>query len=235
MKVKSESEVSHLCLTLATPWTTAYQAPQSMGFSRQKYWSGVPLPSPFIDIWLHWVLTAAPGLSLAAASRGYSAVVLHDFSLWGFSCCRAHALGCAGSVAVVHGLSCLEACGIFPDQGSNLCPPALQGRFLIPEPQGKFHISVFKTNDYVLHCPGLGVLACFMIRASSGVPWSPQGLWRIHKRKDSRSIVFFCIAPRTWRLKSPPPLWIHLVHSWSDSHLAQHCPHTEGPQGMQIC
>ena len=32
MKVKSESEVTQLCLTLATPWTTAYQAPLSMGF-----------------------------------------------------------------------------------------------------------------------------------------------------------------------------------------------------------
>ena len=31
---------------LATPWTAAYQAPLSMGFSRQGYWSGVPLPSP---------------------------------------------------------------------------------------------------------------------------------------------------------------------------------------------
>ena len=30
---------------LATPWTAAYQAPLSMGFSRQKYWSGLPLPS----------------------------------------------------------------------------------------------------------------------------------------------------------------------------------------------
>ena len=30
---------------LATPWTAAYQAPLSMGFSRQEYWSGVPLPS----------------------------------------------------------------------------------------------------------------------------------------------------------------------------------------------
>ena len=29
-----------------TPWTAAYQAPLSMGFSRQEYWSGVPLPSP---------------------------------------------------------------------------------------------------------------------------------------------------------------------------------------------
>ena len=31
---------------LATPWTTAFQAPLSVGFSRQEYWSGVPLPSP---------------------------------------------------------------------------------------------------------------------------------------------------------------------------------------------
>ena len=46
MKVKSESEVTQLCPLLATPWTAAYQAPPSMGFSRQEYWSGVPLPSP---------------------------------------------------------------------------------------------------------------------------------------------------------------------------------------------
>ena len=45
MKVKSESEVAQLCPTLATPWTAAHQAPPSMGFSRQEYWSGVPLPS----------------------------------------------------------------------------------------------------------------------------------------------------------------------------------------------
>ena len=30
----------------ATPWTVAYQVPPSMGFSRQEYWSGLPLPSP---------------------------------------------------------------------------------------------------------------------------------------------------------------------------------------------
>ena len=35
---------------LATPWTTAYQASPPMGFSRQEYWSGVPLPS--LRIWL---------------------------------------------------------------------------------------------------------------------------------------------------------------------------------------
>ena len=47
MKVESESEVAQSCL-LATPWTVAHQAPPSMGFSRQEYWSGVPLPSPRI-------------------------------------------------------------------------------------------------------------------------------------------------------------------------------------------
>ena len=36
------------CVQLyATPWTAAHQAPPSVGFSRQEYWSGVPLPSPF--------------------------------------------------------------------------------------------------------------------------------------------------------------------------------------------
>ena len=42
VKVKSLSCVR----LLVTPWTAAYQAPLSMGFSRQEYWSGVPLPSP---------------------------------------------------------------------------------------------------------------------------------------------------------------------------------------------
>ena len=39
------SRFSHVRL-LATPWTAAYKAPPSMGFSRQEYWSGVQLPSP---------------------------------------------------------------------------------------------------------------------------------------------------------------------------------------------
>ena len=44
VKVKSFSRVQ----LLVTPWTAAYEAPPSMGFSRQEYWSGVPLPSPSI-------------------------------------------------------------------------------------------------------------------------------------------------------------------------------------------
>ena len=44
VKVKSLSRVR----LLATPWTVAHQAPPSMGFSRQEYWSGVPLPAPYL-------------------------------------------------------------------------------------------------------------------------------------------------------------------------------------------
>ena len=42
VKMKSLSRVR----LFVTPWTVAYQAPPSMGFSRQEYWSGVPVPSP---------------------------------------------------------------------------------------------------------------------------------------------------------------------------------------------
>ena len=48
MKVKGKS-LSHVQL-LATPWTAAYEAPLFIGFSRQEYWSGVPLPSPIPTI-----------------------------------------------------------------------------------------------------------------------------------------------------------------------------------------
>ena len=38
--------VTMSCLTLATLWIIAYKAPLSMGFPRQQYWNGLPLPSP---------------------------------------------------------------------------------------------------------------------------------------------------------------------------------------------
>ena len=44
VKVKVKS-LSHVQL-FATPWTVAYKAPPSLGFSRQEYWSGLPFPSP---------------------------------------------------------------------------------------------------------------------------------------------------------------------------------------------
>ena len=59
LKLKSLSCVR----LLATPWTAAHQAPQSMGFSRQEYWSGLPLPSPA-------GLLAVPQNRPAAPARG---------------------------------------------------------------------------------------------------------------------------------------------------------------------
>ena len=53
VKVKSLIRVR----LLATPWTAAYQAPPSMGFSRQECWSGVPLPSPNS----RWVIVKSGG------------------------------------------------------------------------------------------------------------------------------------------------------------------------------
>ena len=68
VKVKSLSRIR----LLATPWTATHQAPPSMGFSRQEYWSGVPLPSPILCMGrckplgsLHSFLSYAPQLSKA--------------------------------------------------------------------------------------------------------------------------------------------------------------------------
>ena len=40
------AKLLQFCLLLVTPWTVALQAPLSLGFSRQEYWSGLPFPSP---------------------------------------------------------------------------------------------------------------------------------------------------------------------------------------------
>ena len=61
-KVKSLSCV----WLLETPWTAAHQAPPSMGFSRQEYWSGVPVPSPFLKLLIFiylFIYLAVLGLS----------------------------------------------------------------------------------------------------------------------------------------------------------------------------
>ena len=69
MKVKSLSCVR----PSATPWTAAYQAPPSMGFSRQEYWSGVPLPSP------HYILF---GLICSFINSGFGGLLMMDREAW---------------------------------------------------------------------------------------------------------------------------------------------------------
>ena len=67
MKVKLLSRVR----PSAIPWTAAFQAPPSMGFSRQEYWSGVPLPSPNLLEQLT-KLRKALYLHLLAYRKGYN-------------------------------------------------------------------------------------------------------------------------------------------------------------------
>ena len=70
VKVKSLSRVR----LFATPWTADYQAPPSMGFSRQEYWSGVPLPSPD-SAQLTWKVCST--CCLWALKRHEPAVICH--------------------------------------------------------------------------------------------------------------------------------------------------------------
>ena len=113
------------------------------------------------------------GFSLVAASGGYSLLRCAGFSLqWlliavasliakhRLQACRlqqlwhtgsvvvAHGLQSADSAVVVHGLSCSAACGIFLDQSSNPCPPALADRFLTSVPPGKPPILHFEWIFY---------------------------------------------------------------------------------------
>ena len=85
--------LSHVRL-LVTPWTAAHQAPPSMGFSRQEYWSGVPLPSPYVvctslnksvltllQLALEFLPAWSQGLSLGSPSQGLAWDLRHDQSL----------------------------------------------------------------------------------------------------------------------------------------------------------
>ena len=125
-------------------WTAAYQAPPSMGFSRQEYWSGVPLPSPnhFTYIFIYCIYLFLAALSLHCCTWAFSSCgqqgLLSTCASWasqcsGFSCLEtqdlitwasvilAGGLQSTGSVVVPHGLSWPLACGIFLDQWCPLC------------------------------------------------------------------------------------------------------------------
>ena len=57
--------VAKLCLTLATPWTVVCQAPLSVGFPRQEYWSGLSIPYPG-DLLEPGIGTASPALTVGS-------------------------------------------------------------------------------------------------------------------------------------------------------------------------
>ena len=80
----------------------------------------------FIYLWLCWVFVSVRGLSLVAASGDHSSSRCAGLSLSRPLLLRGTGSRRAGSVIVAHGPSRYAACGIFPDQGSNPCPPHWQ-------------------------------------------------------------------------------------------------------------
>ena len=83
-KVKGKL-LSHVRL-FATPWTADYQAPPSMGFSRQEYWSGVPFPSPISQSYeniigtLTFVLVQSTWIMFLYICRKSPLCILHTFN-----------------------------------------------------------------------------------------------------------------------------------------------------------
>ena len=86
MKVKVKGKLLNHVQLLATPWTAAFQAPPSMGFSRQEYWSGVPLLSytnylTTLSAPLTILTTTKPSLRmLAVLTILHMLTVLHNYS-----------------------------------------------------------------------------------------------------------------------------------------------------------
>ena len=80
--VRAESEVAQLCPTLCDPMDCTCQAPLSMGFSRQDYWSGLPFPSPG-DLPNPGIEPGSPALqadSLPSEPQGEHATVIPSWS-----------------------------------------------------------------------------------------------------------------------------------------------------------
>ena len=75
-KVKLKS-FSHVQL-FETPGTAAYQAPPSMGFSRQEYWSGLPLPSPVYYIHIHKI-SFHMFIFIMCCTHAYKCIYIHVY------------------------------------------------------------------------------------------------------------------------------------------------------------
>ena len=92
----------------------------------QQIWDHVFFFFLIFCFWLCWVFVSVRGLSLAVASGGHSSSRCAGLSPSQSPLLRSTGSRRAGSVIVAHGPSCSTACGIFPDQGSNPCPPHWQ-------------------------------------------------------------------------------------------------------------
>ena len=120
----------------ATPWTVAHQAPLTMGFSRQEYWSGTCL--------LHWQGGSLPPVSAGKPINIYSVYVSVKVKVAQSCLTFCDPMDCSPPGSSVHGIlqARILGChalfqGIFPTQGSNPGLPALWADSLPSEIPGK--------------------------------------------------------------------------------------------------
>ena len=106
----------------------------------------------FIYFLLCWVFVSVRGLSLVVASGAHSSSRCAGLSLSRPLLLRSTGSRRAGSVIVAHGPSRSAACGIFPDQGSNLCPLHWQADSQPLRHQGS---PPFLFNEYICECVSL--------------------------------------------------------------------------------
>ena len=116
-KLKSESEWREPHSLLLEAASTLHQSLDFFFFFLNNHFCYL-----FIYWWLCWVFVSVRGLSLVAASGGHPSSRCAGLSLSRPLLLRSTGSSRAGSVIVAHGPSCSAACGIFADQGSNLCP-----------------------------------------------------------------------------------------------------------------
>ena len=134
------------CMWDLVPWPGVKPGPPALGAQSLTHWTTreVPKMHPlfffkflFIYLWLCWVLVSVRGISPVAASGGHSSSRCAGLSLSQPLLLRSTGSRRAGSVIVAHGPSCSTACGIFPDQGSNLGSLHWERRVLPTGPPGK--------------------------------------------------------------------------------------------------
>ena len=124
------SRVWFCIIRILHAWIRAYGKPSlkaCFSFLTSCTWCSLQPSSAFLSSLLILFIFGRTGSSLYAWD--FSSCGAQAPHCSGFLCCRAQALGSQASVVVVHGLSCPEACGIFPDQGLNSCP--LHGRWIL--------------------------------------------------------------------------------------------------------
>ena len=106
----------------------------------------------YFYLWLCWVFVSVRGLSLVVASGGHSSSRCAGLSLLRPLFLRSTGSRRAGSVIVAHGPSCSAACGILPDQGSNLCPLHWQADSQPLRHQGSPGQMIFNSMKVINYC-----------------------------------------------------------------------------------